>query len=153
MVFQGASSSIYKNCPSESQQGFRRAFVCTPEPSANSNKWIKFLITIKATVLGSLIGRGDRIRTCGLFVPNEALYQAEPHLEVIFTAFIVYQISFILSSRKMQNNKNFLQDYQTCRINGFIEDDLPSPKAHRNLWVAFRGTERLSLQKSYGNTV
>ena len=29
-------------------------------------------------------GRGDRIRTCGLFVPNEALYQAEPHLDVLF---------------------------------------------------------------------
>ncbi len=23
--------------------------------------------------------RGDRIRTCGLVVPNDALYQAEPH--------------------------------------------------------------------------
>ena len=29
-------------------------------------------------------GRGDRIRTCGLFVPNEALYQAEPHLDFLF---------------------------------------------------------------------
>ena len=26
-------------------------------------------------------GRGDRIRTCGLYVPNVALYQAEPHLD------------------------------------------------------------------------
>ena len=29
------------------------------------------------------IGRADRIRTCDLFVPNEALYQAEPHLEML----------------------------------------------------------------------
>ena len=27
------------------------------------------------------LGRDDRIRTCGLCVPNAALYQAEPHLE------------------------------------------------------------------------
>ncbi len=29
------------------------------------------------------IGRGDRIRTCGLYVPNVALYQTEPHLVII----------------------------------------------------------------------
>ena len=28
-----------------------------------------------------LFGRGDRIRTCDLFVPNEARYQTAPHLE------------------------------------------------------------------------
>ena len=27
------------------------------------------------------VGRGDWIRTSGLYVPNVALYQAEPHLE------------------------------------------------------------------------
>ena len=27
-------------------------------------------------------GRGDRIRTCGILVPNQALYQTEPHLDV-----------------------------------------------------------------------
>ena len=26
-------------------------------------------------------GRGDKIRTCDFYVPNVALYQAEPHLE------------------------------------------------------------------------
>ena len=29
-----------------------------------------------------LSGRGDKIRTCDLCVPNAALYQTEPHLEV-----------------------------------------------------------------------
>lgn len=29
-----------------------------------------------------LLGRGDRIRTCGLYVPNVALHQAELHLVV-----------------------------------------------------------------------
>ena len=33
---------------------------------------------------GYLIGRGDGIRTHGLFVPNEALYQTEPHLEILY---------------------------------------------------------------------
>ena len=27
--------------------------------------------------------RGDKIRTCGLYVPNVALYQTEPHLDII----------------------------------------------------------------------
>ena len=31
--------------------------------------------------IGDSLGRGDRIRTCGFYVPNVALYQAEPHLE------------------------------------------------------------------------
>ena len=29
-------------------------------------------------------GRGDRIRTCGLCVPNAALYQTEPRLDIQF---------------------------------------------------------------------
>src|SRR3954463_7081766 len=28
--------------------------------------------------IGSMIGRGDRIRTCDPLVPNQVLYQAEP---------------------------------------------------------------------------
>ncbi len=31
----------------------------------------------------SFFGRGDKIRTCDLYVPNVALYQTEPHLELI----------------------------------------------------------------------
>ena len=31
--------------------------------------------------LGLACGRGDRIRTCGLCVPNAALYQTEPRLD------------------------------------------------------------------------
>ena len=29
-----------------------------------------------------LFGRGDKIRTCDFYVPNVALYQAEPHLDI-----------------------------------------------------------------------
>ena len=29
-------------------------------------------------------GRGDKIRTCDFYVPNVALYQAEPHLDIKF---------------------------------------------------------------------
>ena len=29
-----------------------------------------------------LCGRGDKIRTCDFYVPNVALYQAEPHLDI-----------------------------------------------------------------------
>lgn len=46
---------------------------------------IKQLINIKEAAAAfaataSFIGRGDGTRTHGLFVPNEALYQTEPHL-------------------------------------------------------------------------
>ena len=41
-------------------------------------------------------GRGDRTRTCGILVPNQALYQTELHLA---TVAIIFQItnSFIIS--------------------------------------------------------
>ena len=47
---------------------------------------IKQLINIKEAAAAfaataSFIGRGDGTRTHGLFVPNEALYQTEPHAE------------------------------------------------------------------------
>ena len=32
-------------------------------------------------------GRGDKIRTCDFYVPNVALYQAEPHLDGGFLGF------------------------------------------------------------------
>jgi hypothetical protein len=31
-----------------------------------------------------MIGRGERVRTSGLYVPNVALYQAELHPDVVF---------------------------------------------------------------------
>ena len=43
-----------------------------------------------------LFGRDDRIRTCGLCVPNATLYQAEPHP----VTKIYYHIFFHLSTDK-----------------------------------------------------
>ena len=43
-----------------------------------------FEIALKAD-----FGRGDKIRTCGLYVPNVALYQTEPHLDGGFFNFSV----------------------------------------------------------------
>jgi hypothetical protein len=37
---------------------------------------------VKGCVWKVMIGRGDRIRTYGLFVPNEARYRAALHPEV-----------------------------------------------------------------------
>ena len=42
--------------------------------------WVRFLIK---EVL-EMIGRGERVRTSGLYVPNVALYQAELHPDVVF---------------------------------------------------------------------
>ena len=36
-------------------------------------------MALKKQAYACLDGRGDTIRTCDLFVPNEALYQAEAH--------------------------------------------------------------------------
>ena len=41
-----------------------------------------FEIALKAD-----FGRGDKIRTCDFYVPNVALYQAEPHLDGGFLGF------------------------------------------------------------------
>jgi hypothetical protein len=49
-------------------------------------------------------GRGDRIRTCGLFVPNEALYQAEPHLDVLLLSFVTASLVY-RSMREMSTGK------------------------------------------------
>ena len=35
-------------------------------------------------LMGIQYGRDDRIRTCGILVPNQALYQTEPHPDDIF---------------------------------------------------------------------
>ena len=42
-----------------------------------------------------LYGRGDRTWTCGILVPNQALYQTELHLEMLFnnnSLIIIYHI-------------------------------------------------------------
>ena len=52
-------------------------------------------------------GRGDRTRTCGILVPNQALYQTELHLA---TVAIIFQItnSFIISQIVCLVNTFFL---------------------------------------------
>ena len=59
---------------------------------------IKQLINIKEAAAAfaataSFIGRGDGTRTHGLFVPNEALYQTEPHLGNM--NIISYRVGFV----------------------------------------------------------
>ena len=52
-------------------------------------------------------GRDDRIRTCDLCVPNAALYQTEPHLEI--SSFICNVDIISYSSKKI---KGFLRKMQ-----------------------------------------
>ena len=40
------------------------------------------MLTTKKAVSRKKYGRGDGIRTHGLYVPNVALYQTEPHLDM-----------------------------------------------------------------------
>ena len=48
---------------------------------------------------GFCYGRGDEIRTHDLFVPNEALYQAEPHPDTLL---------HIISNREKVESENLL---------------------------------------------
>ena len=64
-----------------------------------------------------LSGRGDKIRTCDLCVPNAALYQTEPHLEVRPKAdlnIIVNQTAKV--KRNFRKNKLFKKN---CKIGGY----------------------------------
>lgn len=51
--------------------------------------------------------RNDVIRTRGLFVPNEALYQAEPHLEIKLPT--LFRDSFISISQKSLSVNTFFE--------------------------------------------
>ena len=56
------------------------------QPSKNAVQKAKKMALRNASQ--SQNGRGDKIRTCGLYVPNVALYQTEPHLDGDF--FIIF---------------------------------------------------------------
>ena len=51
--------------------------------------------------------RGDKIRTCGLCVPNAALYQTEPHLELCLSW--TQAIFYTMSGQKSTSIFNFLK--------------------------------------------
>ncbi len=87
-----------------SPQNLSRFCGCFDEPA---QVLILFVVTIKKdrTILsdGSIFfGRGDRIRTCGLCVPNAALYQTEPHLDKLlnfaYCKFFLFYGSALLRS-------------------------------------------------------
>ena len=59
--------------------------------------------------------RNDRIRTCGLCVPNAALYQAEPHSDLPFSLIIIAKVRVIVKSSHKKVCKT-LQDYDTCVV-------------------------------------
>ena len=53
----------------------------------------------KSVIDGFFNSRGDEIRTHDLFVPNEALYQAEPH---------PVSLLYIISNREKVESENLL---------------------------------------------
>ena len=55
--------------------------------------------------------RGDKIRTCGLSVPNAALYQTEPRLELFPQCF-----DSILDSRKLVNKNLKRKEISRARL-------------------------------------
>ena len=66
--------------------------------------WEGVVLTAWPTGL-RFVSRGDKIRTCDLCVPNAALYQTEPRLDVLERLFCaVYQrlVYIIMTQKKMQ---------------------------------------------------
>ena len=59
-------------------KGFLAQQVMGIEPTCSA--WKADILPLNYTCIFSL-HRGDRIRTCGFLVPNQALYQTEPHPE------------------------------------------------------------------------
>ena len=61
-------------------------------------------------------GRDDRIRTCGILVPNQALYQTEPHPVVLFSQQreLLYNIIPVLSTLFLIFFKKFLYVFLLC---------------------------------------
>ena len=57
------------------------------------------IFKIKIHYFVDFYGRGDEIRTHDLFVPNEALYQAEPHPDTLL---------FIISNWEYVESENLL---------------------------------------------
>ena len=58
-------------------------------------KFVKHFFEISQKIFSAVFGRGDRTRTCGILVPNQALYQTELRLGATIrcprrTAFILY---------------------------------------------------------------
>ena len=79
--------------PSECRVGHRKSKrTVGSNPRINKTKKES---TCKIQVL-SKNGRGDRIRTCGLCVPNAALYQTEPRLDIL--NFIVFKDKLFIFS-------------------------------------------------------
>jgi hypothetical protein len=58
---------------------------------------IRYLQNKNPLFCGIFYGRGDEIRTHDLFVPNEALYQAEPHPDTLL---------HIISNREKVESEN-----------------------------------------------
>jgi hypothetical protein len=56
---------------------------------------------LQAAVNYDFIGRGERIRTSDLSVPNRALYQAEPRPET-------NRVGFYVTAEALSNLSNFL---------------------------------------------
>ena len=55
---------------------FRRVGFEPTSASTQSNALYPIILSASAD------GRDDRIRTCGILVPNQALYQTEPHPDI-----------------------------------------------------------------------
>ena len=85
-LYNGRSERIdaarfYAPCPAGVLLKTKRRSAFWPSPNLFS---VQILATIKkGTALGAIFyGRGERIRTSGLFVPNEARYQAALHPDI-----------------------------------------------------------------------
>ena len=106
--------------------------------------------------------RGDKIRTCDLCVPNAALYQTEPRLDVLERLFCaVYQrlVYNSMTLKKMQaffwKNFNFLKKSFFGESSG-IKKNLTKPyfirkNSNRWVWESCAASRKKNVRKVHRN--
>ena len=57
-----------------------------------TKSFVKHFFEISQKIFHAVFGRGDRTRTCGILVPNQALYQTELRLGNLFSRQLLYYI-------------------------------------------------------------
>ena len=104
---QGKEKKIKKN-NRKNKKAANLSVNCFDDPSGNRTR----VYGVRGRRLDRLtngpVNRGDRIRTCDLCVPNAALYQTEPRLDVLSNA-IYYK-----------GEKRFCQDV-FCFFSSFVK--------------------------------
>ena len=153
LLYQLSHGSTFKKCCCITQQQ-----VTCPGIEPGFTPWEGVVLTAWPTGRN----RGDKIRTCDLCVPNAALYQTEPRLDVLERLFCaVYQrlVYNSMTLKKMQaffwKNFNFLKKSFFGESSG-IKKNLTKPyfirkNSNRWVWESCAASRKKNVRKVHRN--